>query len=65
MLITMDGLMAASPSANVEKLLSMKVAKPTEVIATGPTTPQLFKQNFQGQPTVLVSEAAGGSNAIQ
>lgn len=58
MLIRMDGLMANSPSVNVEKLLSMKVAKPSEVLATGPMAPQLFRQQvFHGQPTVLVSEA--------
>ncbi|KAM0245591.1 hypothetical protein ACHAQJ_010517 [Trichoderma viride] len=58
MLIRMDGLMASSPSVNVEKLLSMKVAKPSEIMSTGPTAPQLFKQNFQGQPTVLLPQHA-------
>lgn len=61
MLIRMDGLMASSPSVNVEKLLSIKVAKPTEILSTGPMAPQLFRQQtFQGQPTVLVSEVADG-----
>lgn len=60
MLIKMDGTMANSPSVNVEKLLSMKVAKPSEVLPTMPMAPQLFRQQmFQGQPTVLVREAAG------
>lgn len=59
MLIRMDGLMANSPSVNVEKLLSMKVAKPSEVLATGPMAPQLFRQQvFHGQPTVLMPQHA-------
>lgn len=63
MLIRMDGTMANSPSVNVEKLLSMKVAKPSEVLPTMPTAPQLFRQQmFQGQPTVLVCEAAVASH---
>ncbi|KAH6606258.1 hypothetical protein Trco_005411 [Trichoderma cornu-damae] len=62
MLIRMDGLMSNSPSVNVEKLLSMKVAKPSEVWSTGPMAPQLFRQNFQGQPTVLVGGAACASH---
>lgn len=62
MLIKMDGTMANSPSVNVEKLLSMKVAKPSEVLPTMPMAPQLFRQQmFQGQPTVLVREAAAAS----
>ncbi|KAK1251410.1 hypothetical protein MKX07_006889 [Trichoderma sp. CBMAI-0711] len=59
MLIRMDGLMANSPSVNVEKLLSIKVAKPSEVLATGPMAPQLFRQQvFHGQPTVLMPQHA-------
>lgn len=59
MLIRMDGLMATNTSANVEKLLSMKVAKPSTIVSTNPMPQQFFRQNFQSQPTVLVSEAAG------
>ncbi|KAK0764612.1 hypothetical protein N5P37_002078 [Trichoderma harzianum] len=59
MLIKMDGTMANSPSVNVEKLLSMKVAKPSEVLPTMPMAPQMFRQQmFQGQPTVLLTQHA-------
>lgn len=51
--------MATNTSANVEKLLSMKVAKPSTIVSTNPMPQQFFRQNFQSQPTVLVSEAAG------
>lgn len=64
MLIRMDGLMASNTSANVEKLLSMKVAKPSEIISTNPMPQQFFKQNFQSQPTVLVSEAANDVGVV-
>lgn len=64
MLIRMDGLMATNTSPNVEKLLSMKVAKPSGILSTSPMPQQFYRQNFQGQPTVLVSEAAGSSDVI-
>jgi hypothetical protein len=58
MLIRMDGLMATSASANPEKILSMRLAKPSIIMSTNPMPQQDFKQNLQGQPTVRVSEAA-------
>ncbi|KAH8129971.1 hypothetical protein ACSS6W_003031 [Trichoderma asperelloides] len=56
MLIRMDGLMATNTSPNVEKLLSMKVAKPSEILSTSPMPQQFYRQSFQGQPTVLLPQ---------
>jgi hypothetical protein len=62
---SMDGLLATTASTNVEKLLSRNLAKPSPIIPTNPTPQQFLRQNFQGQPTVLVSEAVGDPNDVK